>query len=311
MAWGSDLYFAPESSYVPPPEQRDWRLLSREGIARREDIGRHRNRIEVLLEQAQLKLSCVVSDVLGVSGRRILRALLDGVTDPDKLAMLAQRKILATKEEIAEALRGNLSCSQHLALKKHLDSLERIEVDIADLETELAKPQAAQQPVLQRLCEIPGIGVRAAQPIISEIGPNPDAFATAGKLASWVGACPGMCESGGVSMSSRCAKANPYLRRLFCQIAWAATMAKDSPSRHKYHKLKSRLGPQKAIWAVAHYLVRLVWTILHSPIPYKNPEPVVVDRRTLLKRATFLKAQLARIGYSLIIQTSDPETLPA
>ena len=212
-------------------------------------------------EQAHLKLSCVVSDGLGGSGRRILRALLDRVTDPDKLALLTHRKILATKEEIAEALRGNLTCSQHLALQKHLDSIERIEADIADLETELAKQQAAQQPV----------GVRAAQQIISQIGPNADAFATAGKLASWVGACPGMCESGGVSMSSRCAKANPYLRRLFCQIAWAATMAKDSPSRHKYHKLKSRLGPQKAIWAVAHYLVRLVWTIFHSRYPLQKP----------------------------------------
>jgi transposase len=290
-------------SYVPPLEQREWRLLSRECVALREQIGRHRNRIEVLLEQAHLKLSCVVSEVLGVSGRRILRAMLSGQTDPEQLAKLAHQKIRASKEELAEALRGNLTPAQKLALRIHLDSIERIETDIDVMEKELANQQSAHQAIVERLGTIPGIGVRAAQQIMAEVGPQAEAFASAGKLASWIGVCPGMNESGGTSMSSRSAKGNRYLRRLFCQIAWAATMAKGSEARRKYHKLKARLGPLKAIWAVAHYMVRLVWSILRSCLPYRHHENSQIDRRTLLKRANVLKRQLARIGYSMSIMS--------
>jgi len=149
-------------SYVPPPEQREWRLLSRECVAFREEIGRHRNRIEVLLEQAHLKLSCVVSDVLGVSGRRILRAMLNGETDPEQLSKLAHQKVRATKEELAEALRGNLKPAQKLTLRIHLDNIERLESDIELMEKELASQQAEHQATVERLSTIPGVGVRAA-----------------------------------------------------------------------------------------------------------------------------------------------------
>ena len=296
-------------SYVPPPEQREWRLLSRECVAFREEIGRHRNRIEVLLEQAHLKLSCVVSDVLGVSGRRILRAMLNGETDPEQLSKLAHQKVRATKEELAEALRGNLKPAQKLTLRIHLDNIERLESDIESMEKELASQQAEHQATVERLSTIPGVGVRAAQQIIAEVGPKAEAFAAAGKLASWVGACPGMHESGGVSMSSRAAKGNHYLRRLFCQIAWAATLAKGSEAKRRYHKLKARLGPLKAIWAIAHYMVRVVWKVLSAGVPYRHDENPELSRRILLKRAAYLKRELARIGYLMNLTPADPAPL--
>jgi transposase len=293
-------------SYVPPPEQREWRLLSRECVASREEIGRHRNRIEVLLEQAHLKLSCVVSEVLGVSGRRILRAMLNGETDPEQLAKLAHQKVRATKEELAEALRGSLTPAQKLMLRIHLDSIERIEADIELMEKELGSQQSEHQATVERLSTIPGVGVRAAQQIIAEMGPNAEAFASAGKLASWVGVCPGMHESGGISMSSRSAKGNHYLRRLFCQIAWAGTMAKGSEAKRRYHRLKARLGPLKAVWAIAHYMVRVVWKVLSAGVPYRHEEDPELDRRTLLKRASNLKRRLARIGYIMNLTPSNP-----
>ncbi len=298
-------------SYVPPREQRDWRLLSRERVCFQEEIVRHRNRIEVLLEQAHLKLSCVVSDVLGLSGRRILRALLDGETNPERLSLLAHRTVQASKEDIAEALRGELTKAQQVALRIHLDTIESIEAGIDTLEKELGSQQSEHREVLERLSTIPGVGVCAAQQILSEIGPTAEAFASPGKLASWVGACPGASESGGVSMSSRSAKGNHYLRRLFCQIAWAATMAKGSEAKRKYHKLKARLGPQKAICAIAHYLVRLVWSILRSGKPFRQQNDPELDRTTLLKRASALRRQLARIGYTMNLAPSDAPPAPA
>ena len=300
-------------SYVPPPEQRECRLLTRHSVALKEEIGRCRNELETVLEQAHLKLTSVVSDALGVSGRKILRGLIDGETDPEKLAALGHAKLRAGKEELAEALRGKLTRPQKLVLGITLDRIERIEKDIEKIEQELATQQAAHADPLKRLCEIPGISLRAAQQLIAEVGPSADAFHSAGRLASWIGVCPGLHESGGKSGSGRSAKGNRYLRRLLCQIAWSASMAKQSEAQKRYRKLKARLGPLKAIWAVAHYLVRVIWNILHEGATFKHTEPQTLDRRTLLQRAAVLRRNLAKLGFDLSVTgpNKEPVAIPA
>jgi transposase len=191
------------ASYVPGPEQREWRLLSRTRVGMLESVVRLRNQIEVLLEQAQIKLSSVVSDVLGLSGRRILRALLEGVHDPVQLAALAHHRIRTSKEDLADALNGRLTPSQQLVLKLYLEQIEQIERHMAEVEKALAQAEAEHQDAIERLCEMPGVSVRSAQHVIAEIGPRAEAFASSGKLASWVGVCPGRNESAGVSTSNR------------------------------------------------------------------------------------------------------------
>src|SRR3982750_2695974 len=231
-------------SYVPSPEQRDWRLLSRTQVALRESLVRLRNQIEVLLEQAQIKLSSVVSDLLGKSGRRMLEALLQGMQDPTALAALGDRRLQASREQLADALSGRLTEAHRMVLRLFLQQIDQIEQQVAELDQALAQALAAHQEAIVRLCEIPGISVRTAQYIIAETGPRAAVFDSAGKLASWVGICPGQQESAGVSVSTRSAKGNWMLRRTLSQIAWAAVASKGSEAHRRFQAWRPRLGTQ-------------------------------------------------------------------
>ena len=232
-------------SYVPSPEQRDWRLLSRTQVAMHESAVRVRNQLEVLLEQAQIKLSSVVTDILGKSGRRMLDALMRGISDPVELAALGDRRLQATKEELADALSGHLTEAQRIVLKLYLEQIDLLERQMAEIDESLAKALVPHQDAIERLCEIPGIGVRTAQHIMAETGPRADAFQSAGKIASWAGMCPGQQESAGVSVSSRSAKGNWMLRRTLCQTAWAAIATKGSEAQRRFQRWRPRLGTQK------------------------------------------------------------------
>jgi len=299
-------------SYVPPPEQRDWRLLARARVAMVEQIGVLRSQIEGVLEQAQIKLTSIVSDALGVSGRRIMRALIEGERDPERLAQLGHRKLRATREELGEALCGRMTFAQGLVLKLYLDQIESIEQDIATLEQELAKQLSDHEQAVARLCAVPGFSALAAQSAMAEIGPQAAAFPSAAHLASWAGMSPGQHESGGQPGSGRSAKGNRMLRRLFCQIAWAAVATKDSEARRRYLRLVARKGPQKAIWAVAHYIIRVTWKLLHDGVDYISPDTSGLRTRTLLKRANRITAELRRLGYSITFSaTPAPQPSPA
>jgi transposase len=288
-------------SFVPPPEQRDWRLLSRTQITLRESLVRLRNQIEVLLEQAQIKLSSVVSDLLGKSGRRMLEALLAGVADPVELAALGDRRLQASQEQLADALSGRLTDAHRLVLRLFLEQIDQIEQHLAELDQALARALAAHQDAIARLCEIPGINVRTAQYVIAETGPRAAVFDSAGKLASWVGICPGEQESAGVSVSTRSAKGNWMLRRTLSQIAWAAVASKGSEAQRRFQAWRPRLGTQKAIWAVAHYQLRVIWKVLHDGVRYRSPDTERLNERALLARAKRVLSGLRKLGYTVSI----------
>jgi transposase len=295
-------------SYVPSPAQRDWRLLSRTQVTMRESLVRLRNQIEVLLEQAQVKLSSVVSDILGKSGRRMLDALTQGIHDPMELACLGDRRLRASQEQLADALSGRFTEAQRIVLKLYLQQIDQIEQQVAELDQALAAALAQHLDAIERLCEIPGISVRTAQHVVAEIGPRAEAFDSAGKLASWVAVCPGQQESAGVSVSSRCAKGNWMMRRTLSQTAWAAIAAKGSEAARRFRTWRPRLGAQKAAWAVAHYQLRVIWKVLHEGVRYRQPETEVLTQRTLVARAKRALTQLRKLGYAVSITPpqSDP-----
>lgn len=294
-------------SYVPAPEQRDWRLLSRTQVEMRESLVRLRNQIEVLLEQAQIKLSSLVSDLLGKSGRRMLAALIQGIEDPLELASLGDRRLHATKEQLADALSGRFTKMQRIVLQLYMQQIEYIERQIAELDQALATALTPHQQVVQRLCEIPGISVRTAQHIIAEIGPSAEVFESAGKLASWVAICPGQQESAGISVSSRSAKGNWMMRRTLSQTAWAAIATKGSDAQRRFRVWRPKIGPQKAAWAVAHYQLRVVWKILHDGVRYRQRDTEELSRRALLARAKRTFAELRKLGYEVSITPSQPQ----
>jgi transposase len=182
-----------------------------------------------------------------------------------------------------------------------LQQIDQIEQHVIDLDRALAQALAAHQEAVERLCEIPGISVRTAQYLIAETGPGAEPFESPGKLASWVAICPGQQESAGVSVSNRSAKGNWMMRRTLSQTAWAAVASKGSEARRRFLAWRPRLGTQKAIWAVAHYQLRVVWKVLHDRVRYRSPDTEALNHRALMARATRVFNQLRNLGYDVSI----------
>jgi transposase len=299
-------------SYVPGPEQRQWRLLTRARTRLIDMKVMVRNQLEATLEDARIKLDTVVSDLLGVSGVRILKALSQGEADVDKLADLADRRVKATREQMREALKGRVRPEHQKMLAMALEHLALLDRQIAKLEVDAAEAMKAHEKVVGRLCEVPGIGPEAALQIIAEIGPDAKAFRSANKIASWVGLCPGRNESAEKPGSCRSPKGNKALRRLMAQVAHAGVNKKGCWIGTRYRSWLVRMGRQKAIWAIAHRLLRIVWKILHDGVRYVERATIPVSPELRSKRKQSLTAQLKRLGYSVqLCDLTSPEASDA
>lgn len=285
-------------SFVPEAEQRCWRTLTRTKYQLTRDRVRLQSQLESLLEECQVKLSSVVSDLLGASGRRILRAIAKGETNPVRLADLGDKRLRASEAELTDALSGHVGSLHRQVLSLYLDRLDWIESQVAKLEKMVADAMKTHEEAILRLAELPGLGVDSAQQIIAEIGPKAAAFPSAAQLASWVGVCPGRQESAGESSSDRSAKGNRSMRRLLDQLAHAAVRKEGTQMQIVFRRLSSRMGYNKAIWAIAHRLCRLIWKVLHDGVHYVEhglaPSPIALKRRRQR-----LVTQLRRIGYQV------------
>jgi transposase len=285
-------------SFVPDVEQRLWRTVMR----RKYQVTRNRvqlqNRLECLLEEAHIKLSSLVSDLLGASARRMLQALADGATNPTTLAVLASRRLHATPDQLCDALgaRTDLHPVYRRLLKMVLDELRVIEDHIAQLDQEMAGLLSPYQPAVQRLAEVPGLGVDSAQQIIAEVGATAATFPSPKQLSSWVGACPGDNESAEVNYSHRSPKGNRQMRRVLNQAANAAVKTKGSVFELVYRRLVPRLGHAQAIGAIAHRLCRLIWKILHQGVSYEERGPAVTKQRAQRRAAKMIR-ELRSLGY--------------
>jgi len=272
-------------SFVPDAQQRVWRTMTRTRQQLTRDRVRLRNQLEAFLEDSRIKLSGEVSDLFGLSGTRMLRAIAQGATDPAKIAALAVPGLHASPEQLADALAAatTLSPQHRQILQLFLDRLELIDQQREALAQCLAKSLREHQQAVSRLAHTPGLGVDSAQQIIAEVGPHAASFDSAGQLASWVGCCPGREESAAVSHSGRSPKGNRQMRRILDQAANAAIKAKGSIFQDMYRRLVPRLGHKKAIWAVAHKLCRVLWKILHDGVTYEerglHPNPQTIQRR--------------------------------
>ena len=297
-------------SYVPDAEQRQWRLLTRCRHQLTRDRIRLRNQIEGLLEEGQIKLSSIVSDLLGVSGYRMLKALAAGESDPKKLAAMGEKRLRATEEELAEALTGRLEPMHRKLLALFLKRLDLVEEQIEDLSKQISKAMAAHQPVMMRLCGLPGIGAEAPAQIIAELGPEAAAFPSAAQVTSWVGSCPGREESAGESHNNRSPKGNRPMRRLLNQLAWAAVKTKESYFQGLFRRLVPKLGIKKAIWAVANRLLKVIWKMLHQKVDYIEFGPLATNEQARKKRKQRLVRELRRLGYTVQISLLPPPLIP-
>jgi transposase len=292
-------------SFVPDAEQRLWRTVMR----RKYQITRNRvqlhNRLESLLEEAHIKISSVVSDLLGTSARRMLHAVGDGETDPTALAALADSRLRATPDQLRDAFGAcaDLHPVYRRLVKLTLDEFRLIEDQLAQLDQQMAQLLAHHHDAVHRLAEVPGLGVDSAQQIIAEVGASAAAFPSAKQLASWMGACPGNEESAGVNYSHRCPKGNRQMRRVLNQAANAAVKAKGTIFAVVYRRLVPRLGHAQAIGAIAHRLCRLIWKILHQGLRYEERGPAVSVEAKKVRTRKMIR-ELRTLGYHV-------ELLPA
>ena len=298
-------------SFVPDGEQRLWRTVMR----RKYQITRSRvqlhNRLEALLEEAHIKISSVVSDLLGTSARRMLHAVGDGETDPAALAALADQRLRATPEQLRDAFGAcaDLHPVYRRLVKLTLDELRLIEAHITQLDQQMAQLLAHHHDAVQRLAEVPGLGVDSAQQIIAEVGATAAAFPSAKQLASWMGACPGNEESAGVNYSHRCPKGNRQMRRVLNQAANAAVKAKGTIFAIVYRRLVPRLGHAQAIGAIAHRLCRLIWKLLHEGIRYEERGPTVSAEAKKVRTRKMIR-ELRTLGYHVELPPA-PSSNPA
>jgi len=285
-------------SFVPDAEQRLWRTLTRTRYQRTRDKVRLQNQLEGLLEEAHIKLSSLVSDLLGASARRMLHALADGETDPAALAVLGDKRLRATPAELRDALGActELNPVYRQLVQMALADLQLIEQQIGQLDQEMASLLREHQDAVQRLAEVPGLGVDSAQQIIAEVGAKAATFASAKNLVSWVGACPGEEESAGVNRSKRSPKGNRQMRRILNQAANAAVKRKGSIFEIVYRRFVARLGHNKTIGAVAHRLCQLIWIILHNGVPYEERGPAVSEKSKRLRTTRMIRT-LRMLGY--------------
>lgn len=288
-------------SFVPNQEQRDWRTITRAKVQLVRDRVRLENQLEALLEETRIKLSSVVSELLGSSGRRILEALAAGASDPVELAKLGDRRLRCSREELADALRGQWQPLHRQMLQLFLERLDLLDRQSQQLDQMAAAAMRPYQDAVIRLAEVPGFGPDSAQQTIAEVGADARSFDSSAQFASWAGVCPGRQESAEHNHSSRSPKGNKFLRRILTQAAQAAVKKKGSHFQTVFRRWIPKLGYPAAIWAIAHKLARLVWKILHDQVHYlergQESDPAIKRRR-----ANKMIRALRSMGYQVQIQ---------
>lgn len=286
-------------SFVPDPEQRLWRTLTRTKYQLTRNRVQLQNRLEALLEEAHLKLSSLVSDLLGASARRMLHAVADGATDPGALAILADVRLPATPEQLCDA-RGacqDLSPVYRRLIQMALEDLQLLERQIGQIDQELADVLVPYHDHVLRLAEVPGFGVDSAQQIIAEVGATAATFPSAGQLASWVGACPGDDESAGVNHSNRSPKGNRQMRRAFSTRP--PTPLRDATAASSSYStvgMSRALDTTKPSASSPIDFVGLIWKILHQGVRYEERGPAT-HARSKRARAGRMIRELRSLGY--------------
>jgi len=299
-----------QGSFIPERAQRELRELTRARTALIRERARAVQRLEKVLEGANIKLAVVVSDLLGVSGQKMLDAALQGVSDPDELAGLAHPRLLPKRDLLVEALRGRLSRPLRFLVQQHLDHWRELDLRIGAFDTEIAEQLRPFEELLTRLDAIPGVGQRTAEVILTEVGTDVATFPSARHLAAWAGLSPGNRQSGGRRQAARTRHGNPWSKGALTEAAWAASRCHDGYLPAQYRRLAGRRGRKRALVAVAHSLVTIIYHLLADGSEYRDLGThyfVERDRARAEQRALIT---LRTLGYQVTL-TPNPAKDPA
>jgi transposase len=289
------------ASFVPDRRIRELRDLNRQRVALIGERNRVTNRVQKVLEDANIKLASVASDALGLSGRSMLEALIAGEQDPERLAALARGLLKHKVDALRLALNGKVNEHHRFCLKQLLAQYDFLNRQILELDEEIRRRSEFMKDAIEWLDTIPGVDAVAARALLAEIGPEMQQFPTAKHCASWAGLCPGNEESAGKRLNSRTRKGSPWLRRVLVQTAWAASHAKNTYLRSQFHRLAARRGKKRALVAVAHTILVIAWHLLKRHCTYQELGGDYFEKlyRETLQRS--LVRRLERMGHEVIL----------
>lgn len=289
-------------SLVPPRPQQELRELTRQRSQLVGEQARVAQRIQKVLEDANIKLASVATNALGVSGRAMICRIVEGETDASKLAELAQRKLRDKIPALKEALAGRVTEHHRFLLRLHMEHYEQLESYISRLGSRIESALAPFMEARELLETIPGIATRTAEVLLAELGTDMKRFPTSAHLASWAGLCPGNNESAGKRRSGSMRKGSVWLRTALIQAAWAASRTKDTYLASHFRRLSARRGHKRAAAAVAHTLLLIVWHVLSRRQPYAELGADYLDRREPTRVANRLVKRLERLGLKVTIE---------
>ena len=302
-----------KASFVPDQPTQKLRSLLRTRKQMTREQTSHVQRLQKTLEEANIKLDSVISDIVGVSGRCMIEALIAGETNPVRLADLADRRIRAPRQALREALHGRVTNHHRFLLQLHLGQYDALAAAIAEIDHQVGVliervdervegGQATFRALIRLLCSTPGVSTLAAVVILSEIGRDMSRFPTAGHLLAWAGLCPSQNESAGKRRSSRLRKGAPWLKTLLIQCAWAASRKQDSYYKAQLNRLKSRRGPKTAICAVAASMLTAIYHMLKDGTEHRDLGTNHFDRRSADTKAKRLVNQVTKLGFQVRLE---------
>ena len=290
------------ASFIPAPAQRQLRDLTRYRTHLVEERARLTNRLQVVLEDANVKLASVVTDVAGVSARAMLQALIAGETNPATLAELARGRLRSKRDLLAQAVEGRFLPHHAFMITEQLSHLDYLEDALERLSHEIAQRLQAEHEAITLLDTVPGISARAAEILLAEIGADLTRFPSAKHLASWAGICPGNKESGGKRLSGKIRKANPWLRQVLIEIAHVASKTKATYLAAQYRRIAARRGKKRALVALGHTVLVIVYYILTRREPYRELGATHFDDRDRQRVEQRLVRRLQRLGYTVTLE---------
>jgi transposase len=286
------------ASFVPPVAVQELRALTRTRKQFVRERAAHVQRIEKVLEDANLKLGLVLSDILGKSGRAVLQAIIDGRTDPEHLLCCINTRVKANRAELLEALRGRISAHHRFMLKLHLGQVDALDQAIAAIEKEVSLGLKPFRESAQHLSTMPGLSAVSASVIVAEIGVDMSRFKTPGHLVSWAGLCPRNDESAGKRRSTRLRHGGNWLKTTLVQCAWAGVRVKGGYLQAQFHRLRARRGAKKAILAVAASMLTAAWHMLRNQTDWHDLGAAHFDRANRKKTVNRLLKRLRQLGFN-------------
>lgn len=293
------------ASFVPGLEIRQWRHLTRQRAKLTDHHTAVVNRMHAVLHQVNIKLSDVASNIVGVSCRKIITAISEGESNPERLAEFGRGRLKAKPEDLAESLDGRVEDHDRWLLNRLMSQLEILEKEISIYDERIKFQMNDYDPQIQLLDTITGVGRRVAENLLAEIGPNMGQFPTDGHLVSWAGMCPGRNESAGKKRSSKTTNGNKWLRRTLVEAAWAAVRSKNTYLAALYKRLAPRRGKNRAIIAVARTILQAAWHILSKQIEYRELGANYSERLNKNKTRDYFVNRLQRLGYNVELKQKE------